>query len=145
MYAYIGFSPCRAGQIWKYADCEPACRRRRQNGSFGEGNGKPRHSCVFPAPPWGGFTSHLCAWPNFSWWKRERVMQGLTNLHHYNPLHVKIFRRVCRLTIIILITIDEEIRRVDGSVYQWLLLLLFYNCFLLFIIVIIIFIATTYG
>ena len=48
----------------------------------------------------------------------ERVVQGLTNLHHYNPLYVKVFRRVCRLMVISLITIDEEIRRVDGSVHH---------------------------
>ena len=48
----------------------------------------------------------------------ERVVQGLTDLHHYNPLYVKVFRRVCRLMVISLITIDEEIRRVDGSVHH---------------------------
>ena len=46
------------------------------------------------------------------------MVQGLTNLHHYIPLYVKVFRRVCRLMVISLITIDEEIRRVDGSVHQ---------------------------
>ena len=48
----------------------------------------------------------------------ERVVLGLTNLHHYNPLYVKVFRRVGRLMVISLITIDEEIRRVDGSVHH---------------------------
>ena len=47
----------------------------------------------------------------------ERVVQGLTNLYHYNPLYVKVFRRVW-LMVISLITIDEEIRRVDGSVHH---------------------------
>ena len=48
----------------------------------------------------------------------ERVVQGLTNLRHYNPLYVKVFCRVCRLIVISLITIDEEIRHVDGSVHH---------------------------
>ena len=46
----------------------------------------------------------------------ERVVQGLTILHHYNPLYVKVFGRVYSLMVISLITIGEEIRRVDGSV-----------------------------
>ena len=33
-------------------------------------------------------------------------------------LYVKVFRRVCRLMVIRLITIDEEIRRIDGSVHH---------------------------
>ena len=48
----------------------------------------------------------------------ERVVQGLKNLHHYNPLYVKVFRRVCRLMFIGLLTIDEETLRVDGSVHH---------------------------
>ena len=48
----------------------------------------------------------------------ERVVQELINLHHYNPLYVKVFRRMCRLMIISLIAIDEEIRRIDGSVHH---------------------------
>ena len=31
---------------------------------------------------------------------------------------MKVFRRVCRLMVISLITIDEEIRRVDGSAHH---------------------------
>ena len=49
---------------------------------------------------------------------KERVVLGLKNLHYYNPLKVKVFRRVYRLIVISLITIDEEIRRVDGSVHH---------------------------
>ena len=47
------------------------------------------------------------------------MVQGLTNLHHSNPLYVKVFRRVCRLKVISLITIVGEIRRVDGSVHHF--------------------------
>ena len=50
--------------------------------------------------------------------RREGVVQGLTNLYHYNPLYVRVFRRACRLMVISLITIDKEIRCVDGSVHH---------------------------
>ena len=36
---YYIYSPCRAGQTQEYADCEPACRRRRLNGSLGKATG----------------------------------------------------------------------------------------------------------
>ena len=42
----------------------------------------------------------------------ERVVQGLTNLRHYNPLKVKVFRRVCVLM--------DELQNGGKVLWRWM-------------------------